>query len=125
MVLNIFMSAYPVKLKEEPPLFLPALHQFRSYSLKSESEYIQNSWRKCLHSVDTLKIPHQAIRVFDGQGELNHIIYTDFLQDDDDDDDGEGECQNGNPDNDIVIDSNDHLEIIKQKENVGVFNMGI
>ena len=92
---------------------LPPLHHFRSYSLKSESEYLQNSWRKCLQSVDTLKIPHQAIRVFDGQGELDHIIYTDFLQDDDDDDvddDGEGESQNSNPDNDIMIDSNDHLE---------------
>ena len=94
---------------------LPPLHHFRSYTLKSESEYLQNSWKKCLESVDTLKIPHHAIRVFNGQGKLDHIIYTDFLQDDDDDDDaddddddddGEGVSQYGNPDNDndIVID---------------------
>ena len=73
---------------------LPPLHHFRSHTLKSESKYLQDNWKKCVSSA-AVQIPHHAIRVFDETGELDHIIYTGFLQDDDDDDKSETEC-NGN-----------------------------
>ena len=66
---------------------LPPLHHFRSHTLKSESTYLQDEWKKCLSSAAGVKIPHQAIRVFDERGNLDHIINTGFLHDDDDDDD--------------------------------------
>ena len=73
---------------------LPPLHHFRSHTLKSESKYLQDNWKKCVSSA-AVQIPHHAIRVFDETGELDHIIYTGFLQDNDDDDESETEC-NGN-----------------------------
>ena len=79
---------------------LPPLHHFRSHTLKSESTYLQDEWKKCLSSAAAVKIPHQAIRVFDERGNLDHIINTGFLQDDDDDDD----------DDDSHNDKHDHVE---------------
>ena len=65
---------------------LPPLHHFRSHTLKSEVKYLQDAWKECVAS-DEVKIPHQAIRVFDDKGNLDQIIYTGFLDDDNDDDD--------------------------------------
>ena len=79
---------------------LPPLHHFHSHTLKSESTYLQDEWKKCLSSAAAVKIPHQAIRVFDERGNLDHIINTGFLQDDDDDDD----------DDDSHNDKHDHVE---------------
>lgn len=73
---------------------LPPLHHFRSHTLKTESKYLQDNWKKCV-SLAAVQIPHHAIRVFDEMGDLDHIIYTGFLQDDEDDDENETEC-NGN-----------------------------
>ena len=79
---------------------LPPLHHFHSHTLKSESKYLQDNWKKCV-SLAAVQIPHHAIRVFDEMGELDHIIYTGFLQDDEDDYENETEC-NGNEElNDI------------------------
>ena len=60
---------------------LPPLRHFRSHTLKSESKYLKDNWKKCV-SLATVKIPHHAIRVFDEMGELDHIMHTGFLQDD-------------------------------------------
>ena len=64
---------------------LPPLHHFCSHTLKSESKYLQENWRKCVSSAH-IQIPHHAIRVFDEKGELDHIIPSGFLQDNEDDD---------------------------------------
>ena len=87
---------------EDPrgPETLPPLHHFHSHTLKSESTYLQDEWKKCLSSAAAVKIPHQAIRVFDERGNLDHIINTGFLQDNDDDDD----------DDDSHNDKHDHVE---------------
>lgn len=69
---------------------LPPLHHFRSHTLKSESKYLQENWKKCVSSAH-IQIPHHAIRVFDERGELDHIIHTGFLQDDEDEDESETE----------------------------------
>lgn len=55
-------------------------------------------------SAAAVKIPHQAIRLFDERGNLDHIINTGFLQDDDDDDDDEDD------DDESHNDKHDHVE---------------
>ena len=68
---------------------LPPVHHFRSHTVHSESKYLHNNWNRCVASCD-IQIPHHAIRVFNENGELDHIIRTGFLDGDDDDDDDSG-----------------------------------
>ena len=68
---------------------LPPVHHFRSHTLHSESKYLHNHWKRCM-ALSDIQIPHHAIRVFNENGELDHIIRTGFLDDDGDDDDGDG-----------------------------------
>ena len=89
---------------------LSPLHHFRSHTLKSESTYLQDEWKKCLSSAAAVKIPHQAIRVFDERGNLDHIINTGFLQDDDDDDDDDDGDDDDDDDDDSHNNKHDHVE---------------
>ena len=89
---------------------LPPLHHFRSHTLKSESKYLQDNWKKCVSSA-AVTIPHHAIRVFDEMGELDYIMHTGFLQDDESDDDSETECDRNEELNELDAGSQDYAEV--------------
>ena len=76
------MSAYPMKLKYELPLFL--LYTISGLTHLSQRVNTSKTAGGSVYSRLTLSKYLISPSVFDGQGELNHIIHTYFLQDDDD-----------------------------------------
>ena len=89
MALNFLTLLSQIYLSQE----LTVIHLciISVHTLKSEDQYLQDNWKKCLAS--EVQIPHHIIRVFDDRGDLDHIIHTRFLQDDESDDgDDEDHC---------------------------------
>ena len=69
----------------------PPLHHFRSHTLQSEEQYLRDRWNECL--TQQVTIPHQVLKIYDEDGNLQSVQLTGFLEDDNDSDSIDGaEC---------------------------------
>ena len=59
----------------------PPLHHFRTHTIKSEDQYLRDSWKQCM--TNHVTIPHHVVRIYDEDGNLKSIKHTAFLEEDD------------------------------------------
>ena len=63
----------------------PALHHFRSTTLKDEYLYLRQCWNTCADSLKrgSMAIPHTHIKLYDCEGEYVETIHTNFMSGED------------------------------------------